>query len=786
MNHSFSFLSALAPAALLIASVTAQNSPDPAAGAVVRSVPQIFAPAPATDDPAYGLGGGNASTTTRTTNFLGSTNAIDFVAGSGSCGANSDQSIGWQFNVTSPITVNQMSWFDEAGNGLGVSHQVGIWTPGGTLIASTNVTIPAGTAATLNGGWRVVNITPTVLPIGSGYIVGGYNGSGSTDCLSFNVSQTVHPDITYIDATFSGINGIFERPTSFSAANNGFYGVGFTIDTGGGGCQANGMDFVAGSGSCGTNQDQSVGWQFDVTTPITVNRMSWFDEGGNGLSVAHQVGIWNPAGALIASTNVTIPSGTGATLDGNYRTVSITPTLLPVGNGYIVGGYNGSGSTDCLSANVTQTPHPNINYVDATFSGLNGIFERPASFSAANNGFYGPGFQVDCGGGNCDPIDIGGFDSSRGRPLSSVGTLGYDTVRAGLANSANFGANGTVCCPTNLVAETATATAAYLAGLDVFFAGDGTGTVSAAEGAALQAFHAGGGNIIVIGDSGSNLNMANSILAAVAPGGMQLGATGCASSTTDGVIAGGNEVGTGPFGNLGGGTFATTLTSGITLNGATAVVTCTSTGTVNMAIHPAGSVNGGGSGCIVALGDAGWFDLFTNAAGSIYNPNNVLTALNAFASACGGGGGGPITVICDPANNHTQGNYTKLDNSSLGGGGGSGLHLEATDGPAGEFGYFLVSTGANLSLPVSNGILCLDAPQGRYAPAAGAALNSVGQFNGAGVYQSTVQAQQGWDVPSVLPSPPGGSIGAGDTWYFQMWYRDGNRSNFSNAICVQF
>jgi hypothetical protein len=182
-----------------------------------------------------------------------------------------------------------------------------------------------------------------------------------------------------------------------------------------------------------------------------------------------------------------------------------------------------------------------------------------------------------------------------------------------------------------------------------------------------------------------------------------------------------------------------------------------------------------------------WFGgyLSTNGCGGPTNTPFASFTLVLSASTnpnCDQGGGG-VTVVCDPANNHTQGNYTKLDNSTLTGG---ALHLEATDGPSTEFGYFLVSSGANQSLAVSNGILCLDGPQGRYAPAAGATLNSIGQFDGAGVYNSTVQAQQGWDVPSTLPTPPGGSIQAGDTWFFQMWYRDQQRSNFSNAISVQF
>jgi hypothetical protein len=308
----------------------------------------------------------------------------------------------------------------------------------------------------------------------------------------------------------------------------------------------NGVDFVPGSGSCGNNAGQSVGWQFDVLNPISVGAMSWFDDGQDGLDLAHEIAIWDPAGNMIAGTNVVIPSGAAAPLEGIWRTVAITPVTLPVGSGYIVGGYNGAHG-ECLSFNVTQTPHPSINFVDATFSGFGAVLERPANFSVAVNGFYGPGFQI--------------------------------------------------------------------------------------------------------GDGGGNLGLA-----------------------------------------------------------------------------------------------------------------------------------------CDPANNHSGGSYVTLANSSFTGPGV--LHLEATSGPAGEFGYFLVSsTLIDPGTPISNGMLCLGAPVGRYAPAAGGALNSIGQFDGAGVMQNlagTSTAGSGYDVFATLPTPPGGSIMSGDTWYFQCWYRDGNRSNLSNVAAVTF
>jgi hypothetical protein len=152
------------------------------------------------------------------------------------------------------------------------------------------------------------------------------------------------------------------------------------------------------------------------------------------------------------------------------------------------------------------------------------------------------------------------------------------------------------------------------------------------------------------------------------------------------------------------------------------------------------------------------------------------------------GGGGSLALACDPANVHTHGAYVTLSQSSLSGPGV--LHLEATDGPSGEFGYFLVASVLNEpGTSISNGRLCLVAPIGRFAPAAGGTLNSLGQFDGAGTLQNIVGTSavgSGYDVFASLPAPPGGAIQSGDTWHFQCWYRDGQRSNFSNVLSATF
>jgi hypothetical protein len=59
--------------------------------------------------------------------------------------------------------------------------------------------------------------------------------------------------------------------------------------------------------------DQLYGWIFTANSPITVTSLGVFDFGSNGLSVSHDVGIFDDTTrALLGST--TVPAGTGGTL----------------------------------------------------------------------------------------------------------------------------------------------------------------------------------------------------------------------------------------------------------------------------------------------------------------------------------------------------------------------------------------------------------------------------------------------------------------------------------------
>jgi Domain of unknown function (DUF4082) len=148
------------------------------------------------------------------------------------------------------------------------------------------------------------------------------------------------------------------------------------------------ITFNEATGVSGDNNNQTVGWQFDVLTPVWVTGLGWFDQGANGLGTAHTVGIWAPDGTLL--TSVVVAAGTGAPLMGQYRIADIPDIFLPIGTGYIIGGENFSTSDDRLVANAVQIVDPRIHYVDATYSVKGSGFVRPTSFSIATTGFEGP------------------------------------------------------------------------------------------------------------------------------------------------------------------------------------------------------------------------------------------------------------------------------------------------------------------------------------------------------------------------------------------------------------
>ncbi len=124
------------------------------------------------------------------------------------------------------------------------------------------------------------------------------------------------------------------------------------------------------------------------------------------------------------------------------------------------------------------------------------------------------------------------------------------------------------------------------------------------------------------------------------------------------------------------------------------------------------------------------------------------------------------------------------------------LHLEVTQGVPTEFAYMLAGPEATAGVLLSNGRLCLvGTPTARIYRynVGGTEWNSLGRFDNAGVLQNLVGTSMvgsGYDVPLTVPDAVPVTIMSGDSWHFQLWYRDTpagiGTSNFSTGLSVTF
>ena len=170
------------------------------------------------------------------------------------------------------------------------------------------------------------------------------------------------------------------------------------------------------------------------------------------------------------------------------------------------------------------------------------------------------------------------------------------------------------------------------------------------------------------------------------------------------------------------------------------------------------------------------------------SPNPACNTYDLTIAGAGTCTGTAVAYYCT-ANPHSQGNaaFISAHFQTLP---GTPLHLGAVFGPPGEFGFFLVGSGASVpGASVGQGRLCLrtqgSAYIGRYSIPG--PLNSLGQFGSNGAFVAANSALgSGYEVPYELPIPGNAVLTPGRTYFFQLWFRDGSHSNLTNAVAVRF
>jgi hypothetical protein len=142
----------------------------------------------------------------------------------------------------------------------------------------------------------------------------------------------------------------------------------------------------------------TIGWAFDVTTPIRVTALGVWDEGADGLVEGHAVGLWSGTGTLLAST--TVPAGlaadsavTSALGLGQWLFESVTVLTLPVGH-YVMGSESGDDPFRTLQSAIA------LNAALANFDSSKFAFSPTLQFPDQDEGFsdislFGPNLLVE-------------------------------------------------------------------------------------------------------------------------------------------------------------------------------------------------------------------------------------------------------------------------------------------------------------------------------------------------------------------------------------------------------
>ncbi|MDA1264886.1 MAG: hypothetical protein O2816_07400 [Planctomycetota bacterium] len=168
-----------------------------------------------------------------------------------------------------------------------------------------------------------------------------------------------------------------------------------------------------------------------------------------------------------------------------------------------------------------------------------------------------------------------------------------------------------------------------------------------------------------------------------------------------------------------------------------------------------------------------WLDFFlAGVTPGALNPSSGCSLAN-----CGGSGGPIGTNFCGPANLNSTGLPAVMSAFGQEAAAANDVRLDASQMSLNQFGYFINSqTQGFVNPPGSQGNLCLSGQIGRYT-ANVSSTGATGEFSLQLNLNST-------------PTPGGHvAVNAGESWYFQAWYRDVNPSptnNFTDGICITF
>ena len=137
--------------------------------------------------------------------------------------------------------------------------------------------------------------------------------------------------------------------------------------------------------------DELYGWIFTAKAPISVTSLGVFDNGSDGLSISHDVGIFNDTTQTVLEST-TVPAGTGGTLIDGFRYESVSPFSLTQGDSYVIAMTMPQANEDFQTIQApSETTASQISYVNSAF-GNGSTLAFPSGRGEFAPGLFGPNF----------------------------------------------------------------------------------------------------------------------------------------------------------------------------------------------------------------------------------------------------------------------------------------------------------------------------------------------------------------------------------------------------------
>ena len=158
----------------------------------------------------------------------------------------------------------------------------------------------------------------------------------------------------------------------------------------------------AATGSQLANGPFTLGWSFDVTSPITVTSLAVYHDNGSGLLESHDVGIWNSSGGLVVSATVNPGGPCVADQLGaqTWCTVAVQAQLLP--GMYTIGAVWNSFTDPMIfpgtlaTEGISTVNGPGVLFLQDAFI-FGGTLTDPTDTTGETMAYFGPNFAYTSG-----------------------------------------------------------------------------------------------------------------------------------------------------------------------------------------------------------------------------------------------------------------------------------------------------------------------------------------------------------------------------------------------------